>query len=92
MNNDKSWCDCKNLKEQHVSKKGCFWNSATSSCENSEYAGSIIFDSVVIFHEIIDTKKSVPTKCTLTNFLILLSFLLITIALLIAISIYLIKH
>ena len=60
-NNDKCWCECKNLKECFVSKNGYFWNPAICSCESDKYAGSI-GDSVVICDEIIEETKTIPTK------------------------------
>ena len=105
-NNGNYCCKCKNPKEYHVCKRGCFWNSAIRSCGNHKYAG-IICDSVVTFDKTIEetkitsTKtipikstsrkpKTVLVKCTYQN--ILPVFLLITIALLIGVSIYLRKH
>ena len=86
-----SRCECKNMKEHCVCKKGYFWNPATCICENCKYVGSIIGDSVVILDEIIAETKTIPTKSTSTkavltkgtsaSFYISLAFLLITIAL-----------
>ena len=81
-----------NLKEHHVCEKDYDWNTATCSCKNGKYLGSIIDDSVVTCDEIKETTKTVPTKTaptknTSTNFYILLTVLLISIALLIAVSI-----
>ena len=78
-------------------KETFFWNSATCSCQNDKYLGSIIGDSVATCDKVIDTSKTVPTKTSsaknaLTNFYILFVFLLIFIALLIAASICLIKY
>ena len=78
-------------------RKDYIWNPATCPCENGNYLGSIIDDSLITCYEIIDMTKStstktVSTKSTSTNFSILLAFLLIVIALLIVVSIYLIKY
>ena len=77
QNNDKCWCECKDLKELRVREKGYFWNPAMCSCKNGKHARSI-GGSVVIFDEIIKETKTIPTKSTSTNFYILLAFLLIT--------------
>ena len=69
-------------------KKNYIQNTATCTCENVKYLGSIIHGSVITCEEIIEATKIVPTKSISTNFYILLIFLLITIALLIAVSIY----
>ena len=37
-------------------------NSATYSCRNDKYLGSIIDDSVITCDEIVDTTKTVSTK------------------------------
>ena len=100
-NNDKCWCECKNLKEHHIYEKDYIWNLATCSCKNGKYLTSIIDDSVITCDEIIEavaksyykTTKTVPiktvsTKSTTTNFFDFLIYLLITIALLIVVSIY----
>ena len=71
-----------NLKEHHVCEKDYDWNTATCSCKNGKYLGSIIDDSVVTCDEIKETAKN-----TSTSFYILLTVLLISIALLIAVSI-----
>ena len=67
-------------------RKDYIWNPATCPCENGNYLGSIIDDSLITCDEIIDmtksTSKTVSTKRTLTN----------CIALLIVVSIYLIKY
>ena len=57
-------------------KETFFWNSATCSCQNDKYLGSIIDDSVAICDKVIDTSKTVPTKTSSaknasTNFYIL---------------------
>ena len=83
-------CNLNQKRNNDKCEKSYFWNPATYSCKNGEYAGSIIGGSVVIWDKIIDTTNSTSTKTvlakfTLTNFYILLSFILITIAILIAI-------
>ena len=74
-------------------EKCYIWNSATCSCQNGTYLGSIIDDSVITCDEIIEETKTIQTKtvsakCATINFYILLYFLLIIISLLIAVSIY----
>ena len=78
-------------------KKDYVWNSATGSCGNGKYLGSITDDLVIMCNEIIKETKTIPSKTVLikstsTNFDILPAFLLLAIELLIAVSIYLIKH
>ena len=97
-NNNKSLCECKNLKEHHVRKKDYICNSATCSCENGKYFASIVDNSVITCDEFIEEPKSIPIstvpattipiKSYSTKFCILLAFLLITITLLILVSIY----
>ena len=87
-NNDKCWCDCKNLKEHHVCKKEDIGNPAKCICKNGKYFASIIDGSVIACNEITETAKTVPTKRFSTSFYILPTFLLIIISLLYALSIY----
>ena len=47
----------KKKKKHRVCEKSYFWNPATFICENDNYAGSIIDNSVVICNEIIDPTK-----------------------------------
>ena len=51
-NNNKYQCECKNLKEHNAFKKGYIWNSATCSCENVKYVGSLTDDSVIMCDQI----------------------------------------
>ena len=72
-NNNKCWCECRNLKEHHVCKRDYIWSPATCNCENGKYLASIIDDSVITSDEIIEeTKtigtKTVPTKTVPSNF------------------------
>ena len=55
-------------------EKSFFWNSATCSCENGKYVGSIIGDSVVICNEIIEKTKNYSNKKYFKNFLHFTSF------------------
>ena len=61
-NNDKCWCECKNLKQHHVCEKDYIWNPATCSCENGNYLANIVNDSVTTCDEIIDAATAVPTN------------------------------
>ena len=61
-NNDKCWCECKNLKERRVCGKDYIWNFATFHCENGTYLASVIDDSVIKYHEIMEETKTMPSK------------------------------
>ena len=50
-----------------VCEKGYFWNTATCTCENGRYAGSITVDSVIRCDEIVEETKTIPTKSTSTK-------------------------
>ena len=59
-NNDKCLCECENLKEHHMYKKGYIWNPAICSCENGKYLASIIDHSVNTCDEIRGETKTIP--------------------------------
>ena len=62
-NNDKCWCECKNQKEHHCTKKIIFGILLhTCCCENGKYLATIIDDSVTTCDEVINTTKTVPTN------------------------------
>ena len=65
-NNNKSWCECKNLKE-HVCGKDHIWNPATYSCENGKYLAGNIDNSVIKCDEIIEETETISTKIVLTK-------------------------
>ena len=52
----------KNQKKHYACKKGYIWISATCTCENGKYLGSIIENLVITCNEIIEESKTVPTN------------------------------
>ena len=95
-NDNEDRCECKFLKEYHLSEKDYIWNPTTCSCKDGKHLAIIIDDSIITCDDIIvavaklynETTKTVPTKSTSTNLYILLVFLLIIILTLITVSIY----
>ena len=64
LNNDKCQCECKHLKEDHVSKKDYIWNPATCSCKSGKFLASFTDDSAITCDETIKETKTIPTNLT----------------------------
>ena len=46
-NNNKSWCEYKNLRKYHLCENNYSWNLSTCRWKNGEYIASITVDSVI---------------------------------------------